>query len=380
MSSVYRDGVLFVVFVTVMQHGCITIGLAGGVIQTFVKRLTCHTAIDTVEVMNEPAVEKSSVGTGLRPDDRVLILGATGFVGRRLLPELLRKGVKVRLFVRDQSKLLDVSPESDTELVEGDLLTGEGLKIALQGVRIAYYLVHSMGGRSIFQNREYAERDKKAADNFVLSADECGLERIIYLGALGEQGEELSEHLKSRAEIATILSSGRAAATILRAAIIIGAGGASFEMLRYLVERLPVMVCPKWIDTRIQPIVLQDVLQYLVGCLFNTETAGMSFDIGGLEILTYREMMQYYAEARGLPRRLIFRVPLLTPLLSSYWVDLVTPVPSGIAHPLIEGLKNEVVCREHKIEELIPIQKTPFKEGVRIAFSEEKEGPGITGF
>jgi uncharacterized protein YbjT (DUF2867 family) len=317
---------------------------------------------------------------GLRPDERVLILGATGFVGRRLLTELLKKGVKVRLFVRDPSKLPDIFPDAGVEVAKGDLLTGEGLEKALKGVRVAYYLVHSMGGRSIFKNKEYAEKDKKAAENFVMSADAGGLARIIYLGALGERGDELSEHLKSRAEIATILSSGRAAATILRAAIIIGAGGASFEMLRYLVERLPVMVCPKWIDTRIQPIALTDVLQYLVGCLFNQETAGMSYDIGGPEILTYREMMQQYAGARGLPQRLIFRVPLLTPLLSSYWVDLMTPVPSGIAHPLIEGLKNEVVCRENKIEQLIPIQKTPFKEGVKTAFSEEKEGPGVTGF
>ena len=323
---------------------------------------------------------RSSMRMGLRPYERVLILGATGFVGRRLLTELLKKGVKVRLFVRDPSKLPDIFPDAGVEVAKGDLLTGEGLEKALKGVRVAYYLVHSMGGRSIFKNKEYAEKDKKAAENFVMSADAGGLARIIYLGALGERGDELSEHLKSRAEIATILSSGRAAATILRAAIIIGAGGASFEMLRYLVERLPVMVCPKWIDTRIQPIALTDVLQYLVGCLFTQETAGMSYDIGGPEILTYREMMQQYAGARGLPQRLIFRVPLLTPLLSSYWVDLMTPVPSGIAHPLIEGLKNEVVCRENKIEQLIPIQKTPFKEGVKTAFSEEKEGPGVTGF
>ena len=380
MSSACRDAVLCLVFVAVLQHGLITLCIAEALRHTGIKGLTCHPGIDTVELMNEIAEKKSSRGMGPRPDERVLVLGATGFVGRRLLPELLGKDVKLRLLVRDPSKLREVSPESTTDVVEGDLLTGEGLERALQGVRTAYYLVHSMGGRSIFQNREYAEKDKKAADNFVRAADAGGLKRIIYLGALGEQGDELSEHLKSRADIATILSSGRVAATILRAAIIIGAGGASFEMLRYLVERLPVMVCPKWIDTRIQPIVLKDVLQYLVGCLFHPETAGMSYDIGGPEILTYREMMQYYAEARGLPQRLIFRVPLLTPLLSSYWVDLVTPVPSGIAHPLIEGLKNEVVCRENRIEQLIPIQKTPFKEGVRIAFSEEKEGPGITGF
>jgi len=326
------------------------------------------------------AKESVSAEMDLRPDERVLIFGATGFVGRRLFPELLQKGIKVRLLAREPSKLRNAGPEDGLEVIRGDLLTGDGIGKALDGIRTAYYLVHSMGGRSIFQNREYADRDAKAAENFVKAADAGGLERIIYLGALGERGDELSEHLKSRAEIADILSSGRAAATILRAAIIIGAGGASFEMLRYLVERLPVMVCPKWIDTRIQPIVLKDVLQYLIGCLFNAGTKGMSFDIGGPEILTYREMMQQYAEARGLPQRLIFRVPVLTPLLSAYWVDLVTPVPSGIAHPLIEGLKNEVICRETRIEQLIPIQKTPFKEGVRIAFSEEKSGPGVTGF
>jgi uncharacterized protein YbjT (DUF2867 family) len=151
-------------------------------------------------------------------------------------------------------------------------------------------------------------------------------------------------------------------------------------MLRYLVERLPVMGCPRWIDTRIQPIAVRDVLTYLVGCLLDPRTAGQTFDIGGDEILTYREMMQEYAEARGIARRIIFRVPFLTPLLSAYWVDLVTPVPSGVAHPLIEGLKTEVVCRESRIDEFIPIVKTPFREAVKIAFSEEKDGPGVTGF
>ncbi|MGW8323448.1 MAG: hypothetical protein ACWGSD_18035 [Thermodesulfobacteriota bacterium] len=151
-------------------------------------------------------------------------------------------------------------------------------------------------------------------------------------------------------------------------------------MLRYLVERLPVMGCPRWIETRIQPIAIQDVLAYLSGCLEHPETAGKTLDIGGPEILTYREMMQQYAAARNLAPRIIFRVPFLTPLLSAYWVDLVTPIPSGVAHPLIEGLKNEVVCRNHEIEVYIPVRKTPFRDAVRIAFSEEKEGPGVTGF
>ncbi len=318
---------------------------------------------------------------GLEPDNVVLVLGATGFIGRRLVPELRANGIRVRMLVRDPDKVADlVNGDSGVTAVRGDLLTGEGLSEALPGIRSAYYLVHSMGGRSIFQNREYADKDRKAAETFIKAADMSGLGRVIYLGALGEKGEDLSEHLQSRADIAHILSSGKAAATILRAAIIIGAGGASFEMLRYLVERLPVMACPKWIDTRIEPIALRDVIRYLVGCLFHDETAGQSFDIGGSEILTYREMMQQYAEARGLARRLIFRIPLLTPLISAYWVDLVTPIPSGVAHPLIDGLRNEVICRDRRIESIIPIDKTPYKEAVRIAFSEETSGPGITGF
>jgi uncharacterized protein YbjT (DUF2867 family) len=151
-------------------------------------------------------------------------------------------------------------------------------------------------------------------------------------------------------------------------------------MLRYLVERLPVMVCPRWVNTRIQPIAIRDVLAYLVGCLLAPDTAGETFDIGGPEVFTYEEMMQEYARARGLARRYIVKVPVLTPLLSSYWVDLVTPVASGVAHPLIEGMVNDVVCRDNRIDEYVPVTKTPFEEAVRIAFSEEKEGPGVTGW
>lgn len=313
---------------------------------------------------------------------KVLLLGGTGFVGKRLIPELLKQGIPVRTLSRSPGKVFPDSADTrqKIEVIRGDLLSGEGLTDALEGIETAFYLVHSMGGRSIFTNTEYARRDLNAAQNFIGAANSSGLKRVIYLGALGESAEDLSEHLRSRAEVATILCSGTAAATILRAAIIIGAGGASFEMLRYLVERLPVMVCPKWIDTRIQPIAIRDVLAYLVGCLLSEETAGRTFDIGGPDILTYREMMQQYAEARNLAQRIIFRVPLLTPLLSAYWVDLVTPVPSGVAHPLIEGLKNEVICRDSEIDRFVPLEKTPFHEAVKIAFSEEKDGPGITGW
>lgn len=317
----------------------------------------------------------------LKYGDKVLVLGSTGFVGRRLVAELLKENVRLRLLARDPEKALSLLPQaSDIEVIKGDLLRTEGLDEAIQGIHTAYYLVHSLGGRSVFRNVEFAEKDKQAARNFVKAAEAAGLRRTIYLGALGGESEGLSEHLRSKAEVGEILASGSPLTTILRSAIIIGAGGASFEMLRYLVERLPVMVCPRWVDSRIQPIAIQDVVEYLKGCLLVAETAGKTFDIGGPEIFTYREMMQAYAEARGLSRRLIVVVPVLTPLLSAYWVDMVTPVPSGVAHPLIEGLVNDVVCRENSIDNYLAVSKTPFKEAVLKAFSEEKKGPGVTGW
>jgi uncharacterized protein YbjT (DUF2867 family) len=284
------------------------------------------------------------------------------------------KNVRLRLLVRNPSKVsASILENKDIEVVKGDIVRGEGLKEATSGIHTAYYLVHSMGGKSMFKTTEFARMDKDAAKNFITSADEAGIKRVIYLGGLGETGKGLSEHLKSREEVAQILSSSKPLTTILRAAIIIGAGGASFVMLKYLVERLPVMICPKWIDTKIQPIAVRDVLKYLIGCLLNPDTAGKKFDIGGPEVLTYREMMQQYTEAVGIPRRIIFRVPVLSPHLASYWVDLVTPVPSGIAHPLIEGLKNEVICLDDSITRYVPIERTPFKEAVRSAASEEKK-------
>jgi uncharacterized protein YbjT (DUF2867 family) len=314
-------------------------------------------------------------------DDKVIILGATGFVGSRLARELYAKGVALRLLDRNVERAAALAEElSGAKPIYGDLVTAEGLDEALDGVHTAYYLVHSMGGTSGPRAMEFIERDRKAAGNFVAAADKAGLRRVIYLGGLGEVGKDLSEHLKSRAEVADMLSSGKAKATVLRAAVIIGAGGASFEILRYLVERLPVMITPRWLNTRIQPIAIRDVIAYLTGCLFEPATAGERFDIGGPEVMTYRMMMDAYAEARGLAKRLILTVPVLTPSLSAYWVDLVTPVPSGVAHPLIEGMKNEVVCRDSRIDELVHIEKTPFVEAVRIAVSQEKEGPGIKGF
>jgi len=315
-------------------------------------------------------------------DDRILILGASGFIGKRLTRALLERNVKLRVMARTPEKMASTIPEAGkAEVVRGDIFDIGSLGESLRDVHTAFYLIHSMGGKSLLRNTEYVEKDLLAARNFVGAAESAGIRRVIYLGGLGEKGDELSEHLRSRAEVADILSSSKGiSSTVLRAAVIIGAGGASYEMLRYLVERLPVMVCPRWIDTRIQPIAVGDVIAYLLGCLENTETSGRTLDICGPDILTYREMMDQYAEERKIAKRIIFTVPVLTPFLSAYWVDLVTPVPSGIAHPLIEGLKNEVVCRDNSIRDLIPIRLTPYREAVRIAIEEQKEGPGITGW
>ena len=308
----------------------------------------------------------------LKPEDRVLILGGTGFIGKRLVSELTGKNIRLRLLVRDPSKVpTTILKNKNIEIVRGDIVRGDGLKEAVRGIHTAYYLVHSMGSKSMRKSTEFARMDKSAAENFVNFADAAGVKRTIYLGGLGEVGKNLSAHLRSRDEVAEILSSGKLHATVLRAAVIIGAGSASFAMLKYLVERLRVMICPKWIDTRIQPIAVKDVLAYLIGCLLNPDTAGKKFDIGGPEVLTYREMIQQYTESVGIPKRIIFRTPVLSSRLASYWASLITPIPSGLAHPLIEGMKNEVVCLDDSISEYIPIEKTPFKTAVKIAVSEK---------
>ncbi|MGA7878114.1 MAG: NAD(P)H-binding protein [Desulfoferrobacter sp.] len=311
-----------------------------------------------------------------RSNAKVLLTGVTGFIGGRLLPTLVERRVAVRCLVRSPEKL---SPQlSDNRFVKmavGDLLKPDTLYPAMEGIDVAYYLVHSMGGHSILDSRSFIERDFRAAENFMKAAEKTGLQRIIYLGGLGETGDDLSEHLASRQKVAQILQSGRVQTTALRAANIIGAGGAPFEMLRYLVERLPIMVCPKWIDTRSQPVAVQNVIEYLAGCLLEPATSGLTLDIGGPDILTYRELMLIYSRVRGL-HRTILTVPILTPRLSSYWINLMTPVPAGVVMPLVEGLRNEVVCRENKIHELIPTRLIPMEEAVCTALTEIKRGPG----
>ncbi len=287
---------------------------------------------------------------------KVLITGAAGFIGRLLTRRLLADGYPVRCLVRNDT----VTPATGAEMIQGDLLEPSTLAPALEGIDTAFYLVHSMaGGRAGFQRR-----DRDAAQNFVAAAEKAAVRRVIYLGGLGETGDDLSEHLRSRLEVAEILQGGRFATTTLRAGIIIGTGGASFEMVRALVNRLPLMITPRWVATRCQPIAVNDVISYLAGSLDDERTAGGTFDIGGPEVLTYKEMMERFARIQG--RKLyIFPVPVLTPKLSSYWVGLITPVPASVSMPLIEGLRNEVVCRDNSILDLIPLPLTPYDEAIR---------------
>lgn len=302
------------------------------------------------------------------PERKIYISGASGFIGRLLTRRLLTDGYAVRCMVRRDTG--DI-PEG-AETVQGDMLLPLTLVRALEGIDTAYYLVHAMsGGRAGFERR-----DRIAAQNFVAAAEKAGVRRVIYLGGLGETGDDLSEHLKSRLEVAEILKTGRFATTFLRAAIIIGAGGASFEMVHSLVMRLPVMITPRWVTTRCQPIAVDDVIAYLAGCLGDERTTGRTFDIGGPEVMTYKEMMERFGRIEG--RNLfIMSVPVLTPKLSSYWVALITPVPPSVSMPLIEGLKNEVVCRENAIREIIPIRLTPYDEAIRKALAQEKSGKAV---
>jgi uncharacterized protein YbjT (DUF2867 family) len=299
---------------------------------------------------------------------RVLVTGATGFIGSLLIPELLAKGVQVRALTRNAGKYKALP---GVEAVQGDVLDRSSLPAALKDLDAAYYFVHSMSKDTRRTGLSFAERDHLAAQNFVDVAGEQGVKRIIYLGGLGETNATLSKHLLSRIEVGRVLASGKPALTTLRAALIIGAGGSSFEMLRYLVDRLPAMIAPKWVETKSQPIAARDVLAYLVGCLLDDRTASRTFDIGGPDILTYRQLLQLYANVKGV-RRLIIGVPVLTPRLSSYWVNLVTPISADLARPLIDGLKNEMVCLEHDIQSLIPIELTPIREAIRLALAQPR--------
>ncbi len=298
----------------------------------------------------------------------VLVTGGTGYVGGRLIPRLLAAGYRVRAMARSPHRL-QCRPwghHDRLEIVSGDALDQESFVRAARGCGAAYYLIHSMNA----QKGRFADADRLAAENMVAAGRENHLSRIIYLGGLGEQNHEaLSRHLKSRHEVERILHDGPVPVTSLRAAMILGSGSASFEMLRYLVDRLPLMITPRWVQTPCQPIAIGNVLDYLEGCLSAAETAGETFDIGGPDVLTYRELIHIYADEARLRRRMIIPVPVLTPWLSAKWVHLVTPVPAAIAQPLAEGLSIPVVCQDHRIRDMVPVRLMDARQAIRTALA-----------
>ncbi len=301
----------------------------------------------------------------------VLVAGATGYIGSRLIPLLLENGYSVRALARNPSKIISRpwGKHPNLEIVSADLLDLNSLTRACQGGGAFYYLVHSMDPGS----KDFATTDRDAAENMIVAAEKVGLERIIYLGGLGEESNELSEHLRSRSEVASILLRGKVPVTVFRAAMIIGSGSASFEILRYLVERLPVMITPRWVDTPCQPIGVRNVLHYLSACLESEATIGETFDIGQEEVISYQQLMTIYAEEAGLSKRFIVPVPVLTPRLSSYWIHLVTPVPAVLARPLAEGLRNEVICHDTRIRDLLPQELFDCRKAIHLALERADE-------
>ncbi|MFI8006453.1 SDR family oxidoreductase [Streptomyces sp. NPDC086010] len=282
---------------------------------------------------------------------RCLVTGASGYIGGRLVPELLEAGHRVRCLARSPEKLRDYPWAGDAEVAKGDVTDADAVAAAMRDIDVAYYLVHALAGGPGFE-----KTDREAARIFGEQARAAGVARIVYLGGLTPDDvptRELSPHLRSRAEVGRILLDSGVPTTVLRAAVILGSGSASFEMLRYLTERLPVMVTPSWVSTRIQPISVEDVLRYLVGSAHMPADVNRAFDIGGPDVLTYRHMMEQYARVAGL-RRVILPVPMLSPGLSSIWIGAVTPVPRQLARPLAESLRYEVVCSEHDITRYVP--------------------------
>jgi uncharacterized protein YbjT (DUF2867 family) len=287
---------------------------------------------------------------------RILVVGASGYIGGRLVPLLSARGHELVLMGRDSRSLEARFPQAT--VVTADLLDPETLPSGLERIDVAYYLAHSMGSGE----RRFADRDREAARNFALAAKQAGVSRMVYLGGLGDDSTDLSPHLASRHETGAQLAAHGVPVTEFRAAVIIGSGSASFEILRHLTERLPIMITPRWVATRCQPIGIADVLDYLLGALDHPEVTGI-VELGGPDILSYGDMMRAYARIRGL-HRLMIPVPVLTPRLSSYWVSLISPVPAGIARPLIEGLRNEVIVRDPRPAAAFGFEPLPYVEAL----------------
>jgi len=292
----------------------------------------------------------------------IMVTGATGYIGGRLVPRLLEAGYNVRVLARDMSRLVGRTWLDDVEVVQSDVLKPETLDGVLDGVWAAYYLIHSMSG-----NSDFHERDLIAARNFSEAVQAQNVERIIYLGGLGDSDSDLSDHLRSRQQTGEVLRESGVPVTEFRAGVVVGSGSISFEMIRYLTERVPIMICPTWVYTRTQPIAIRDALAYLIAALDNPDSADQIIEIGSPDQIRYYDMMRQYAEVRGL-RRIIIPVPVLTPRLSSYWVHFVTPIPSDMARPLILGVKNEAVADDALALKLFPhIDPISYKTAVERA-------------
>jgi uncharacterized protein YbjT (DUF2867 family) len=293
----------------------------------------------------------------------VAVLGATGIVGNALVQALAGSEDVVAVSRRPTEWAGD-----RVRGVSADITDADAARRALDGVDVAFYLVHSLG------SPDYAEIDRRAAETVAGEAERAGLTQLVYLGGLGDDQSHLSPHLRSRHETGVALSSGAVPVTTLRAAVVIGRGSAAFETIVSLVDRLPAMIAPRWVATPTQPIALGDVVRYLAGVVRLPAAIGQGFDVGGPEVLTYREMIERIARVRG-RRRLIVEVPVLSPRLSSYWLHLVTPVRAGVARPLIEGLRNPTIVVDDRLRELLPFALTPFDEAIRIALADDPVTP-----
>jgi len=294
---------------------------------------------------------------------KVLLTGANGYIGKRLLPVLIQEGHEVFALVRDKSTIhLSQSEEQKVQVLEADFLDAASLQKLPKEIDVAFFLMHSLSNDS----NELSSMERKIAENFVHYIDTTSASQIIYLGGISND-DNLSEHLSSRLMTEGILKRSKVPVSILRAAIIIGSGGASFEIIRDLVEKLPVMVAPKWLKTRCQPIGVRNVIQYLSGAIGNEKLYGKTYDIGGPEVLTYKQMLLHFAEVRGM-KRYILTVPVMTPRLSSYWLYFVTSTSYQLAVNLVDSMKNEVVVKKKGITEVLPIELMSYKDSVELAF------------
>ena len=298
----------------------------------------------------------------------ILVTGATGFIGDRLISYLTNQGFSVKGMSRK-----NIEDKKNVKYIQADVFDEKQLDDVFRGVEVAYYLLHSMEG-SKDHWKEFASREKIQAQNFLKNATKAGVKRIIYLGGLVNDSLELSPHMKSRKKVGEILASGEIPVTELRASLIIGAQGGSYAMLRYLVERLPVMVCPSWVKSMSQPIAVDDVISYLGECLNQKETVGKIFEIGGKDKLTYEQLMHVYA--KFLKKKIfVIQIPFLTTRLSSYWVDLITPVKASLARPLIDSLVHDTVVTNNTIEKIIPLKLKTVKQAIKIATEEMRNSP-----